>query len=474
MTFDLPYWRSSFPFALVVFAGCAANKTATATPLPTTQSASLEATVRARLDSLPAHSTFYAKQLSSGREVAIRADEPMNTASVIKIPVMILAFRDADAGRLDLAERYTIRAEDLRRGTGLLQGFAVGLAPTLHDLVTQMIITSDNTATDIMIGKVGIARVNRLLDSLGYRETRLRTTVGQAFRGLWELADPKYASMSDREVFERGSPSDSGAERRNHEFVLDSAKWLGRTTAREIAHLLEQLERGELASAKSTAEMRRILRQQVYTSRLPQRVRFRVSMGHKTGDWPPLLGNDVGIMYAPPPSGPIVMAVFTNDNRGSFFDLEATEGRIAEDVLNAWGSRTPAATTPSTSNVSASAASASTDAALGQVYFWRARPGKIDEYTRYIRDVAEPIDHEAQRTGAFLSVTTYMGNDSTLSWTHMRVFLLRDSLQLRGLGDALTAAGMRVQPDSIKRRQQSEYSATLRDRVGASVLQIVR
>jgi beta-lactamase class A len=98
------------------------------------------------------------------------------------------------------------------------------------------------------------------------------------------------------------------------------------------------LERGQLASAKSTAEMRRILRQQVYTSRLPQRVRFRVGMGHKTGDWPPLLGNDVGIMYAPPPSGPIVMAVFTNDNRGSFFDLEATEGRIAEDVLNAWGS----------------------------------------------------------------------------------------------------------------------------------------
>jgi hypothetical protein len=56
----------------------------------------------------------------------------------------------------------------------------------------------------------------------------------------------------------------------------------------------------------------------------------------------------------------------------------------------------------------------------------------------------------------------------------MRVFLLRDSTQLRGLSDALTAAGARVQPDSVKRRQQGEYSATLRDRVGASVVQIVR
>ena len=305
------------------------------------QASALEAVVRARLDSVDAHSSFYAKQLSTGREIAVRADDPMNTASVIKIPVMILAFRDADANRLDLDARYTIRAEDLRRGTGLLQGFAVGLQPTMRDLITQMIITSDNTATDIMIAKVGLPRVNRLLDSLGYKDTRLQSTVGQAFRGLWEALDSKYSTMSDREVFDKGSPSDSGAARRGLAFVLDSSKWIGRTTAREIARLLEQLERGDLASARSTGEMRRILRQQVYTSRLPQRVRFRVAMGHKTGDWPPLLGNDVGIMYAPPPTGPIVLAVFTNNNRGSFFDLEAAEGRVAEDVLNAWSAMQP-------------------------------------------------------------------------------------------------------------------------------------
>ena len=333
------YWRSSAPIALLALAACAsaqpglASRAASAAP-----PASLESTIRARLDSIPARTSFYAKQLSTGRDVAIRADDPMNTASVIKIPVMILAYRDADAGRLDLDERYTIRAEDLRRGSGLLQGFAVGLQPTVRDLITQMIITSDNTATDIMIGRVGLARVNQMLDSLGYRETRLRTTVAQAFRGVWVMADPKDAAMTDRQVFERGFPSDSGADRRNREFVRDSTKWLGRTTAREIARLLEQLERGQLASAKSTTEMRGILRQQVYASRLPQRISFRVAMGHKTGDWPPLLGNDVGIMYAPAPHGPIVIAVFTSDNRGSFFNLEATEGKVAEDVLNAWGS----------------------------------------------------------------------------------------------------------------------------------------
>ena len=113
-------------------------------------------------------------------------------------------------------------------------------------------------------------------------------------------------------------------------------------------------------------------------------------------------------------------------------------------------------------------------ATLAQVYFWRAKPGKLEEYTRYIREHAEPIDGEARRAGAFLSVTTYQASDTTVPWTHMRVFLLRDSTQLRALGDALTAAGARLEPDSVKRRQQSEYSATLRDRVGATVVQIVR
>jgi len=113
-------------------------------------------------------------------------------------------------------------------------------------------------------------------------------------------------------------------------------------------------------------------------------------------------------------------------------------------------------------------------ATLAQIYFWRAKPGKLDEYSRYIRERAEPIDAEAQRGGAFISVTTFMASDTTVPWTHMRVFTLRDSTQLRALGDALTAAGTRLEPDSVKRRQQNEYSASLRDRVGSLVVAIVR
>ena len=88
--------------------------------------------------------------------------------------------------------------------------------------------------------------------------------------------------------------------------------------------------------------------------------------------------------------------------------------------------------------------------------------------------MAEPIDHEAGRRGAFVSVTTYVAHDTASAWTHMRVFVLRDSAQLRALSGALDSAGMRLEPDSVKRRLRGEYSATLRDRVGAVTAEILR
>lgn len=294
----------------------------------------LAARVAARLNALPARTSLYARHLPSGREIAIRADESMNALSVIKIPVMVLAYRDAEAGRLDLDERYRIRPEDLRRGSGLLQTFAPGLEPTWRELVTQMIITSDNTATDIMIARLGQERVNELLSELGYEQTRLRATTGDLFRRVWVMADPANAALSHREVFERGFPSDAEASARTFRFEGDPEEWLGSITAREIAGLLAQIHNGEVASRESSDEMIRILERQFYSSRLPRYIRFRASVAHKTGDWPPYAGNDVGILYYE--GGPIAIAVFTNQNTGDFVELESTLGRIAEDIVNSW------------------------------------------------------------------------------------------------------------------------------------------
>ena len=111
--------------------------------------------------------------------------------------------------------------------------------------------------------------------------------------------------------------------------------------------------------------------------------------------------------------------------------------------------------------------------AVAAIYHWKAKPGKLEEYNRYIREVAEPIDREAQRRGAFISVTTYVSQKRDSPWTHMRIFVLKDRAQLENLSKALDAAGARLEPDEAKRKARAEYAATLRDRVSDEVVEIL-
>ena len=76
--------------------------------------------------------------------------------------------------------------------------------------------------------------------------------------------------------------------------------------------------------------------------------------------------------------------------------------------------------------------------AVAAIYYWKAKPGKLEEYNRYIREVAEPIDGEAKRRRAFISVTTYMSQKADSPWTHMRIFVLKDRVQLENLLKART------------------------------------
>ena len=73
----------------------------------------------------------------------------------------------------------------------------------------------------------------------------------------------------------------------------------------------------------------------MYTTRIPRRVSLQgVGVANKTGDWPPIAGNDVGILFYE--GGPTVLSVFTNQNRGEFLDVAETIGMIAEEIVAAW------------------------------------------------------------------------------------------------------------------------------------------
>src|SRR4051812_33808671 len=107
---------------------------------------------------------IYVKHMTTGEEAGVRADQHFDSASTIKMAVMVLAFQMADQKKLNLNERYTFKLSDYRGGSGIFRYHDPGLNPTIRDVITQMVITSDNSATDIMIAKVGgVAKVNEFL-----------------------------------------------------------------------------------------------------------------------------------------------------------------------------------------------------------------------------------------------------------------------------------------------------------------------
>jgi beta-lactamase class A len=285
----------------------------------------LQRLLQAELTRFPGKATIWVKHLSSGVEAGVRADEGMNSASVIKIPVLVLAFQLADQGKLSLAERITITQADIRGGSGIFRYHDAGLQPTLRDVLLQMIITSDNTATDLAIAKVGgVARVNSWLAAQGYGDgLKLNMTTGELFA--------KYGALPQ------------GANR-NEKTTTDKTYWLGDMTARATGRLLEAIQRCNdgsatppaIASKTACADMIRMMRaQQSGARRLPHFV--NVGVAHKTGDFPPVLANDVGIVFAR--SGPIIVSFFTNGIEGSYAEAEDRMGRITQMIVDYFDGR---------------------------------------------------------------------------------------------------------------------------------------
>jgi beta-lactamase class A len=96
-----------------------------------------------------------AMNLTTGEEVGRNAERSMPTASVFKLPLLVEVFRQAEEGTLDLDERVTLDAEDFVMGSGILRDFGPGLQPTLRDLAMMMVIVSDNSATNLLLDRVG-------------------------------------------------------------------------------------------------------------------------------------------------------------------------------------------------------------------------------------------------------------------------------------------------------------------------------
>jgi beta-lactamase class A len=115
------------------------------------------------------------KDLGTGETFFANADTVFPQASSIKIPILLELFRQAQAGTLKLDERVDVKKALMAAGSGVLLRFSDGgSALSLRDLAVLMIVLSDNTATNILIERVGMQNVNDNLRRLGLTQTRLQ------------------------------------------------------------------------------------------------------------------------------------------------------------------------------------------------------------------------------------------------------------------------------------------------------------
>jgi D-alanyl-D-alanine carboxypeptidase (penicillin-binding protein 5/6) len=221
------------------------------------------------------------KHLKSGESYEYQAERTMPTASLIKFPVMAAGYDAVEKGKLALDERIELKAEDKVQGSGVLtEHFSPGTTISLRDAIHLMIVFSDNTATNLVIDKLGLPATNEYTASLGCPETRINA-----------------------KVFRAGT---SIAPDRSKEFGL------GSTTARDMIKLCELLHGRKLVSQDASEKMLKHLFACADKQKVPRSLPEGTRVAHKTGSVSQTR-TDAGIMETP--GGPIAFCILTTNNK---------------------------------------------------------------------------------------------------------------------------------------------------------------
>jgi beta-lactamase class A len=221
------------------------------------------------------------KHLVTGETFVLNGDDPMPTASLIKFPLMIEVYMQVHEGKLKLTDMVTLRDKDKVPGSGILTyHFSEGATFPVRDAVRLMIAYSDNTATNLILDKIGIAALTRRMEAWGYPNTRIHAKV---FLGKTTSVDPE----------------------RSKRFGL------GSTTANEMVRLLEQVYHGKVVNAEACKEMLEHLKKCRDRDSFPRFLPAGTVVAHKTGSVTGVR-TDAGILYLK--SGPVALCVLTEKN----------------------------------------------------------------------------------------------------------------------------------------------------------------
>lgn len=218
--------------------------------------------IQEEMNEIPGYLGFYYKNLVTGQEFGIRADDAFSAASVIKLPLYLHVLKQCAEGKMDLNDLLTVTQEDKVPICGALTLFTGPVEADLRTLCRLMISISDNTATNRLIRHCTIEGAEAGFQAMGLNKTVLR-----------------------RRLF------DSAASAAGIQNTICPA---------EMGMLLEQLYRKEFVSPEVSQEALDTLLLQQIGHKLNGKLCGRVKIAHKTGE-DDNLSNDVGIVFAPKP-----------------------------------------------------------------------------------------------------------------------------------------------------------------------------
>lgn len=275
--------------------------------------------------------------IESGERVDINPTRPFPMASVFKIPILATAGKQLEAGKFKLDDRITLRDEDKSAGSGILPYFDAGLNPTFRDLLTLMIIISDNTATDMTVDLLGgTSVVESTMHELGLTDIYFKMNCKDLLQYLFP---PEVRSLPLDEL--RAWTDENDIVRDGVVFSLESDNNV--STAPAMTELVRRLFQGEIVSGDIQEELLTIMRKQQYNQRLPRFLPPGTPFAHKTGT---IAGfcNDSGVMTISDNSHAVVTAFTQWDDKAVFnqpvaqyqrvFEVESAIGKIGRLVYD--------------------------------------------------------------------------------------------------------------------------------------------
>jgi beta-lactamase class A len=260
--------------------------------------ATLEARLRPLIDAHKGKVAVAVKHLGTGETYTFHATDVMPTASLIKFPIMIEAYRQAEAKTVDFATPIVVTEEDKVPGSGVLtEHFSAGTRINLLDAVHLMIVFSDNTATNLVLDQIGIPATAATMEAMGFPETKVHSKVYKRSTTAFPERSEKYG--------------------------------LGSTTAADMLALCEKLHKKELVSPAASEAMYNHMLACDDKDKFPRFLPPGTKVAFKTGS---VNASRTAAGIIQTPAGPVALCVLTSENEDQSWIPDNAGDRLCAEV----------------------------------------------------------------------------------------------------------------------------------------------